>query len=143
MWCRAGKIICLAKFVTEHREALNFDLMTNTPYQIDDIGGALSWSSLYSFITHLRGDSALARDLGKATGWEDTLKTNVILADIYDLLQVINANLVAYINGKKPKNIKPYPRPNADEKNERKLGKKALPIGELREWIRSRQHGRR
>lgn len=138
----AGGIISLAKFVEEHREALNFDLITKTNYQLDDAGGALSWSALYSFIKNLRGDSALARDLGKSTGWEDTLRTNMLLADIYDLLQTINANFVAFVNQKKPKSIKPYPRPGADAKNERKLGKEALPINALREWIRSRQHGR-
>ena len=123
---------------------MNYDLITRTNYQIDDAGGALSWSALYSFIKNLRGDSALARDLGKATGWEDTLQTNVLLADIYDLLQIINANLVAFASGKKQtKKITPYPRPGRAEDKTQKLCKGALPIGALREWIRSRQNGRR
>lgn len=113
--------------------------MTRTQYQLNDVGGALGWGSLYSFIKNLRGDSALARDLGKSTGWEDTLRTNAILADIYDLLQVINANLVAMGGGKKKK-ITPYPRPGGED-NKRKIGKGAMPVNELREWIRRRRNG--
>lgn len=105
------------------------------------MGGALSWGSLASFIKNLGTDSALARDLDKATGWEGTIKTNAILADIYDLLQVINANLVSFASGgKKRTKIKPYPRPGGD-KNTKRLGRGALPLDQLREWIKERQHG--
>ena len=94
-----------------------------------------------SFIKYLGSDSALARDLGKSTGWEGTIKTNAILADIYDLLQVIRAEIVA-LGGTKPRKIKPYPRPGADEDKKRKLGKGAMPLTELRKWIKERQeHG--
>lgn len=105
------------------------------------MGGALSWGSLRSFILHLKTDSALARDLGKSTGWEDTLKTNELLADIFDMLQVINANLMHIASGgKKKSKIKPYPRPGREEdKNERKLGTGAIPVTDLREWIRRRR----
>lgn len=137
-----GGIISLAQFVEEHGEALTYDLITRTNYQIDDIGGALSWGSLRSFIKYLPGDSALARELGKTTGWEGSLKTNAILADIYDLLQVLNANIVAIgSHGKQRKNIKPYPRPGRDEDNTRKFGRGALSLEDLREWIRGKQHG--
>ena len=139
-----GGIISLAQFAEAHREALDYDLMTRTHYTVDDIGGALSWSSLASFVKNLRGDSALARDLGTATGWEDTLKTNAILADIFDLLQVINNNIVALAShGKTKKTIKPYPRPGKDENNERKIGKGALPLPQMRKWIedRRKKHG--
>ena len=91
---------------------------------------------------NLGTDSALARDLNKSTGWEETIKTNAILADIFDLLQVINANLVAMASGGKKKvQVKPYPRPGGD-KNTKRMGKGALPLDPLREWIKERQHGR-
>lgn len=115
--------------------------MTKTQYNFDDIGGALPWRSLSSFIKNLDSGSALARDLGKSTGWEDTIRTNAILADIYDLLQRINSNIVAIGGGKPTKNIKPYPRPGKDEDNTRKIGKGGLPVDELREWIRRRRNG--
>lgn len=130
----------LTKFIDEHGEALTYDLMTRTHYTIDDIGGALSWRSLYSFIKFLGTDSALARDLDKSTGWETTIKTNAILADIYDLLQVINANLVK-VGGGKTKKINPYPRPGRDEDKKRKIGKDAVPVTDLREWIRRKTNG--
>lgn len=131
----------LASLADEHREALSYDLITNTPYQFEDIGGALSWSSLYSFIRYLGTDSALAKDLGKSTGWESNISTNAILADIYDILQVISVNL-AIIGGGKKRKIKPYPRPGGNEhKDERKLGKDAVPVEDLRSWIRRKQNG--
>lgn len=135
-----GGIISLADFVLEHRKAIEYDLLTRTGFQINDVGGALSWCALDSFIRNLDTDSALARDFGKSTGWENTIQTNTILADLYDLLQVINANLIS-LGGDKPKKIKPYPRPNG-EKNIKKIGKGALPYEELKKWIKERQkHG--
>lgn len=119
--------------------------MTRTVYTLEDLGGALSWSSLNSFVKYLGGDSALARDLDKSTGWDETIKTNAILADIYDILQVLNANLVGFITrGKKRTHIKPYPRPGRAENNTQRIGKGALPVEDLHEWIRKRQqHGER
>lgn len=78
--------------------------------------------------------------MGKSTGWESTLKTNAILADIYDLLQVIHRDLCS-LGGNKPKKIKPYPRPGRD-KDTKRIGKGAMPYYQLREWIKERQgHG--
>lgn len=137
-------MIGLARFLSEHSEAVNYDLLTRTTYQVDDIGGALSWGALYSFIKNLGSDSALARDLGKSTGWETTLQTNTMLADIFDLLEVIHADLVFWMSkGKKKKNIKPYPRPGRDEDKKRKIGKGAMPLDQLREWLRRDKHGKR
>lgn len=136
-------MISLAKFTEEHCEAITFDLLTRTNYQLDDVGGPLSWGSLYSFIRNLDTDSALARDLGKSTGWEDTLTTNKILADIFDMLQVINANIMR-LGGGKNKKIKPYSRPwDKDKDKERKIGKGAMPYDELREWFKEKQNGKR
>ena len=97
------------------------------------MGGTLPWGSLHSFITHLDTDSALAKELGKSTGWENTQKTNQILADIYDILQVI-----AILISRKRKRITPYPRPGAD-KNNRKIGKGAMPFNDLKEWFRRKR----
>jgi len=84
-------------------------------------------------------ESAIGQELGYATGWETRKKTNEILADIYDLLQVLNRNLVAANSKKKiAEKIKPYPRPGQD-KDERKVGKGALPVKDLRAWIENRR----
>ena len=130
----------LGEFCATHKEAITYDLMTRTQYTLDDVGGALSWSSLNSFIKNLGSDSALARDLGKSSGWENTKKTNEILADIFDMLQVINVN-IKQLAGDKHRKFKPYPRPGRDDDNKRKLGKGAMPLNELREWFRRRTHG--
>lgn len=120
---------------------MQFDLLTRTKYTLDDVGGSLSWGAFRAFVHNLDTGSALARDLGKETGWENTLATNCILADIYDLLQIIHVDLCA-LGGKK-RQIKPYPRPGRKEDNKRKLGKGALPIEELREWLRRAGNGKR
>lgn len=126
--------------MSKHDKALTYDLLTKTKYSLDDVGGELSWFALSSFIENLDTGSALARDLKKSTGWESALKTNVILADIYDLLQTINLNLCRIGGSKQSKKIKPYPRPfGKDKENTKKIGKGALPFDQLKEWIKGRQ----
>lgn len=140
-WNFFGGIISLARFSEEHCEALEYDLLTRTNYSVNDLGGSLEWTSLQSFIKNLDTRSALARELGKSTGWEDTLTTNRILADIYDLLQAINENIMRLGGGKKKK-IKPYPRPNDKDKN--KIGKGGLSLEDLRKWIKEKkENGKR
>lgn len=116
-----------------------FDLLTRTHYQIDDIGGALSWRSLDAFIKRLGGDSELARDLGKYTGWNTALQTNIILADLFDLVQLVRAEHV-YYNTKKKIKTNPYPRPGRDnDKNKKHFGDTAMPANEMLEWINNRR----
>ena len=136
-----GGIVSLAAFVTEHDGAIEYDLLTRTGYELRDIGGGLSWHALESFISNLEESSALARELnGEYHVWASTLKTNGILADIYDVLSQINANLVALGKRSASKPVQPYPRPGMEEKREEKIGKGALPKEELKEWIeRKRQ----
>lgn len=59
------------------------------------------------------------------------------------MLQVIHADLVMWAsNGKKKLKEKPYPRPGQDnDKDKRRYGKGAMPLDELREWMRRRSHG--
>lgn len=72
--------------------------------------------------------------------WSGALKTNAILADIYDILAAINANLVAMGTHKSAKNPKPYPRPvKREPENERHFGSGALPPDELRKWIENKR----
>ena len=64
-------------------------------------------------------------------GWGSIAKTNAILADIYDILSVINSNLIGIGLGKRAKQPKPYPRPGQKKPDEKKIGKGALPHDEL------------
>lgn len=126
-------MISLARFVNEHYEAVDYDLLTKTGLSLSDVGGRLTWSALYSFITK-NDNGALLRELNPELSiWDSTAKTNAILADIFDMLAAINANLCAKGSGKRPKRPKPYPRPK-ETKVERKIGK-PMPIDELHKRI--------
>ena len=90
--------------------------MTRTGYQFNDVGRALSWSAFNSFLTYIETDSATAREINEDVAeWSSTWKTNEILANIFDAINATNAYLVAIISGKKPKQPKPYPRPENKE----------------------------
>lgn len=119
---------------------MNYDLITQTHYQIEDVGGVLSWDALDSFIKHIGPSSALAHELGyNLEGWDTITKTNALLADIYDMLQVLNRNIVQSSSKKKiTEKITPYPRPGRETKK-RNLGKGALPANELRAWIEEKR----
>ena len=86
-------------------------------------------------------DSALFKELNpEIAAWSGTMKTNAILADIFDVLTSINANLVAIGSGKHAKKPKPYPRPaKRDKENEKRIGSGGLPPKELHEWIERRR----
>lgn len=140
-------MISLAKQIEEHRGAIQHDLLVKTGHEIDDIGRTLSWDALGAFFAYIEPDSALMREIAPDTyRWSSRLKTNMLLADLWDLLAQINANLVA-IGSKKPaKSVKPYPRPwKKNPEDERKIGSKGLPPDELHKWFdkkRAEHHAR-
>ena len=79
--------------------------------------------------------------------WGSNIKTNALLADIFDMLAMINANIVALGSGKKAKRPKPIKRPG--DKDTQVIGKNALPIDELKAFFEKkrqehekRKHGR-
>jgi hypothetical protein len=112
-------------------------------YELRDVGQSLSWAALHSFIENIGAESCVARDIDpELHAWATTMKTNKILADIYDLLSIINSNLVAVGSRKHPKKPKFYPRPKKDGN---KYGKKPVPVKELRSMFsgkRKRRHGK-
>lgn len=112
----------LARFVSEHKEAIEYDLLTKTGNSLQDVGRRLDWSALNSLIKQTTPDSALMRELNPDLyGWVQPAKTNALLADIYDILNAINANLCAKGTGKRAKRPKPYPRP-VQSKTESHIG---------------------
>jgi len=137
-WDVRGGIVSLAKFVVEHREALDADLL-KTGYEAEDIGCALSWGALGAFIKHLPPDSAVVREAHpEESAWATTVKTNSILADIYDMLSAINTNLAAIGSGKPAKRIKPYPRPGHKDEDTQHIGT-AVPVAELNKLFRKEE----
>jgi len=111
--------------------------LTATGYQLSDIGNGLDWTAMRTFMRHLHIDSATVQELHPEYAlWASRAKTNLILADIFDVLAQINANLVAIGSRKPAKQPKPYPRPQQKKpENVRHFGRGALPANELREWF--------
>ena len=133
--CHAGGIISLTEFVDENSEAITTDLLRLTGHGIEELGGAISWHSLKAYLEHLPYDSALMRSLNaEQAEWATRVKTNAILADIFDMLAIINANLCGIGSGKKPKQPKPYPRPGKKEEQQT-IGKGAVTQQELEEFF--------
>ena len=136
-----GGIISLAKIIEDHREAVGYDLLTYTGFQLQDIGGALGWSTAGAFIKNLPIESAFVRELHpEFSEWATRTKTNALLADIFDMLANINANLVAIGSGRPVKKPKRYPRPVKKEPEEVKhFGRDPLPPDELRKWFEEKR----
>jgi hypothetical protein len=80
----------------------------------------------------------LAPDLAP---WAGTVKTNAILADIYDMLALINANICAIGSRKQARKPKPYERPGDNRKQH--IGRNALPIPELRAFFDRKREERK
>ena len=115
--------------------------MTKTGNELNDIGRSLSWDALDSFLSKVGADSALAMEMDpELSVWSTTFKTNVILADIWNQLAMINANLVAHASRKKAKVPKMYPRPwSKGPENTQKIGSDGLPPDELRKWFEQKR----
>ena len=87
--------------------------------------GAAGLVALVSFVENLPMDSALSKSMDprdELGTWHKTVKTNSILADIYDVIVAAHTK-----PGKKPKT---YPRPQ----EHRTIGKGAIPISEFWDW---------
>lgn len=135
-------MISLAEFIEEHREAVEHDLLIDTGHELDDVGRSLSWGALKSFLSSSKPGSALGNELKpEMTEWSTALKTNAILADIFDQLSVLNTKLSVLVTHKRGHRPEPYPRPWLEDRKRRRYGKGALPITEMREWIKIKQRG--
>ena len=109
-----------------------------TGKSLDDVGRSLSWSALGAFLHKPDIHSELAKEMEPdLAAWAETVKTNAILADIFDILAMINANICAIGTGKKAKKPKKFPRPT--DKETKQIGKDALPLDELREWFKKKR----
>ena len=87
--------------------------------------GAAGKAALISFIKYLQPDSALYKAMNpddEYGQWLTTMKTNAILADIFDAF--------VQANTKKGHKVKPYPRPVEKQS----IGKGAIPIKDFWQW---------
>lgn len=130
-------------FIEEHHKAFECDLL-RTGHELKDVGRSLSWSALLSFVENLGADSYTARDLEpELYEWTTTLKTNKILADIYDMLAMINSNIIAVGSHKKARKPKLYPRLKKPGEH---YGKRPVAPDKLRQMFvnkrkKRKQHG--
>lgn len=132
--------------MAEHSEAVEYDLLTKTGHELRDVGDTLSWGALASFVLQREAGSALARDIdGDLALWSTTTKTNGLLADIFDILAQINANIVAIGEHGKARTPAKYPRPGMTDEpsdNERHIGKGAMERSKLRQWFDKKRRER-
>lgn len=97
---------------------------------MDDVGDALSWRALYSFIRYLPPASAYFRETHpEEAAWLLGYRSAGILADLWDLTAACHTP-----KGKQPPK---YPRPGAKNENEQRIGADAIPISEFDAWWNS------
>ena len=122
-----GGILSLVQTIDEYDRPLEYDLMTRTGRTLSEYidMGAAGMVALLSFINYLPMDSQLRQTMDpqdEVGEWSTTKKTNMILADLFDVF--VSANT------KKGHKAKQYPRP----KQKRKIGSGAVPISEFWDW---------
>ena len=130
----SGGILSLVQIIEEHDRALEYDLMTRTGRTLDEYlqMGAAGRIALISFINYLPPDSALSQELNpkdETAAWFTTMKTNAILADIFDAFVAANTK-----KGTKPK---AYPRPQAKQT----IGNGAIPVSQFWDWWHEQEKG--
>ena len=131
----------LAEQLEVHGEAIEYDLLTKTRFALDDVGDALPWGALLSFLKHLPADSAYRRETVPGIEWADGRIVPVILADIYDGISAIRYAYARRNSRSKPKTPKPYPRPGRESKETKRIGAGAIPVRDFEKWWRG-EHGR-
>lgn len=122
-----GGILSLVQTINEYDRLLEYDLMTRTGRTLSEYidMGAAGMVALLSFINYLPMDSQLRQTMDpqdEVGEWSTTKKTNIILADLFDVFVAANTR-----RGHKAKQ---YPRP----KQKRKIGSGAIPISEFWDW---------
>jgi hypothetical protein len=135
--------LSLAAFVRGHGKALESDLL-KYGYELKDIGRSLSWGALSSFVANLDLDSSVSKELNHDLySWNTTFKTNTILADIFDILALINANIVAIGSHQHTKQPQRYPRPYGQDTDDgAHYGKDAVPVSDLREMFANKRNNK-
>lgn len=99
--------------------------------------GAAGTVALCHFVAHLPADSVT---ISEASGydylpqWTSTLKTNAMLADLYDSISALRYIVTASRSKKKVKKPKPYPRPWVKDKGIKKIGKDPIPVKDFWGW---------
>lgn len=124
-----------------HRRALESDMLTRLGLTLDDVPDVISWDALAAFAANLAEGSALFASMHRdEAAWASTIKTNVILADLYDSLTALRYE-IALMNTPKgrrrPDKPVPYPRFWVKEKSgkgTKRYGRDPVPLSEFDRW---------
>lgn len=115
----AGGSAELAKLIDEHGEAIYFDFLRYTPFEIDDVlvpGSGLTARKALAIIRNLPLDSATVASIRGGVefkGWDNHL---YMLANLVDAVKENTYVFVAANAKRKPKPPKPIDRPTAKQK---------------------------
>lgn len=135
---RHGGILGLVELISEHYEALSYDLMTRTRFTLDDLGGPLSWAALFSFVSNCGHDSAVFRAMNPDMApWLDGRMVAPLLAQLIDAMNTNTyVNAVAHCDeGKRPDPPKRVKTPwTVEEAEGRHIGSDPIPISEFDAW---------
>ena len=98
---------------------------------MNDVGRSLSWGALGSFLHEAKPDSAIVAEMDPAIAeWSTVLKTNMLLADIYDLLNLFRVYMLAKGGKVRPQKPKEYPR------SWRKKKKTFKTVMKAKDWLK-------
>lgn len=128
----AGGIASLIQLDEQTSGALTADLMRIGASL--DTAHRLGWHNVIAFARHAAMDSGsyLWHALNpEYNSFNSQLKTAAILADLYDAVRQLHASLVTK-SGQQVKMPKPYPRPWV--KDEKRIGKGAIPVKDFDLW---------
>ena len=126
-----GGILGLVDLLEEHREALDYDLLT-LGLDLNDVGSRhLDWRRLRAVVTYLPATSALGRSVhGDAASWSTT---DYLLAAAADALAAGNWQR----GGGKGRRPKPIPRPGDEDstKTSKRFGTGRLPLDQAQTFF--------
>ena len=122
--------------MSEHGEALEYDLMTSTRFTLDDLGGALSERALLSFVRCAPPRSLLARDVGgdqQAYAWAQPELLPTLVASVIDELRNLQWTVAQVNSRRKLRRPKPIKRPGVKDDTER-IGADPIPVAQWNEF---------
>lgn len=104
-----------------------------------EYGHLIGWHNVSDFARHLDQASNTWRAQHQdEANYASGLHTNAALADIYDLLAALAVSF-SRAHGGRPKAPKPYPRPWVDDKDEKHIGRDAIPVADFDDWYYTRR----
>lgn len=104
--------------------------LISSGFTLRDVGDRISWDTLREYLYNASPNSATARKMNPDLSmWASSLKTNALLADIFDVLAMINANICSLGSGQPAKRPPRIEHPG--DKNRQKIGGKRMTMKEF------------